>query len=752
MNSGSWIRQELRRWLANPTRLLLVVAPLAATALCLLVYSARTVRELPVAVVDQDGSSLSRTIQRDLDAAPQIQVVQVANADEAMDGFLRGRFRAVAILPEGMDREVRMGRTAKVVFWRDATNPMTANQLYSATATIVATEGARLVAGRLMVAGLTMSQAKEMAMPLRTDPRGFSNPSLDYLSNFAPGLFPVFLQMALMLTAGSMLPHGWKRSARPLRELLARSIPWIVVYGVAAIVYYLFVLPRMGAPTVALVPMLALVAMLFAASILCGAVFGRLIQSPVKAGQYLLAFNTPAFPLSGYTFPEWAMPPILQAIARPLPFSLFIDAYRGLAGWATDRPIVAWWGLAAWIAATLAILLVPGKGGGEETEPVSRPAPVTGGFPHALRREFRRLTRTPGLSTIFLVAPALYMALYGAMYMGKEERRIPLAVVDGSNSAISREISNALSAHPLLDPIPMTSSDAREALRRNEIRGVLEMPRDIDVRIRRREATAIPLLFVADRFLPANDLQRSIGEVLSSFGTRERLLILQAKGLAPVAARERATALSLDDRAMGNPRETYGDFMLPLLGILILHQICLVGSAFASAASAGAHRFVDFAARTLLFTLWYGGWLAVWVGLVLPAMSVPLDPQIAPLVLLSVLGFAGASLMGSIAGMLIGEPGAAAQLLAFTSYPLFFASGSSWPREMFPTLVDWFGKIAPLSPWITAGNRAMRLDAGVRETLPELAHLGVLAVGSGLALWAACRFLSWRASRDPASP
>lgn len=751
MNSGSWIRQELRRWLATPTRLLLVLAPLVATGICLSVYSARTVRELPVAVVDQDGSSLSRTIRRDLDAAPQIQAIDISNTDEAMDGFRQGRFRAVAVLPEGMDRDVRLGRTAEVVFWRDATNPMAANQLYSAVATIVATEGARLVAGRLMVAGLSMSQAKEMAMPLRTDPRGFSNPSLDYLSNFAPGLFPVFLQMALMLAAGSMLPHGWKRSARPLRELLARSVPWIAIYAAAAIAYYLLLLPRMGAPSVPFGPMLALVALLFAASILCGAVFGRLIQSPVKAGQYLLAFNTPAFPLSGYTFPEWAMPPVLQAIARPLPFSLFVDAYRGLAGWATDRPVVAWWGLVAWIAATLAILLVPGKGGGEETEPVSRPAPVTGGFFHALRREFRRLTRTPGLSTVFLVAPAIYMALYGAMYMGKEERRIPLAVVGGSHSTISREISTALSAHPLLDPIPMTGSDAREALRRNRIRGVLEMPGDLDVRIRRREATAIPLLFVADRFLPANDLQRSIGEVLSAFGARERLLILEAKGLPPTIARERATAFVLDDRALGNPRETYGDFMLPLLGILILHQICLVGSAFASAASAGAHRFVDFGARTLLFTLWYGGWMALWVGVVLPAMSVPLDPHVLPLALLSVLGFAGASLMGSVAGMLIGEPGAAAQLLAFTSYPFFFASGSSWPREMFPTLVDWFGRIAPLSPWITAGNRAMRLDAGLSQTLPELAHLGILAAGWGLALWGACRFLSWRSARDPAA-
>ncbi|MEN9309703.1 MAG: hypothetical protein RL173_3635, partial [Fibrobacterota bacterium] len=263
MSLLGWAWQELRRWRATPMRFALAFAPLVATALCLAVYTSRTVRAMPVAVLDQDHSALSRTIVRDLSAAPQMRIETVSDLAEVHAGFRQGRFRAAAILPDGMDQAVRLGRTANVVFWRDATNPMAANQLYSAMATIVATEGARLVAGRLVAGGLALSQAKEMAMPLRTDPRPFSNPFFDYLANFAPGLFPMFLQMALMLAAGSMLPRGWKASESPLTEIVGRAIPWVGLYTVAAAVFYGLLMPSWGAPIPHPLAVLALVLLLF---------------------------------------------------------------------------------------------------------------------------------------------------------------------------------------------------------------------------------------------------------------------------------------------------------------------------------------------------------------------------------------------------------------------------------------------------------------------------------------------------------
>jgi len=220
--------QEIARWGRDKTRLLLLLAPLLATAGCLWIYSQRVARNMPVAVVDLDHSGLSRSLVRDLQATPQMRLEQYPDEASVRTAFRSGRIRAAAFLPEGMDQAVRTGRTARIVFWRDASNPQAGSQLYSAMSTIATTEATRLVVPRLAAAGLNLSQAKEMALLLRSDPRGQANPGFDYLANFAPGLLPTFLQMGLLLAGGNMLPDGWK-GRTSFREFLGRSLPWLAV-------------------------------------------------------------------------------------------------------------------------------------------------------------------------------------------------------------------------------------------------------------------------------------------------------------------------------------------------------------------------------------------------------------------------------------------------------------------------------------------------------------------------------------------
>ena len=94
--------------------------------------------------------------------------------------------------------------------------------------------------------------------------------------------------------------------------------------------------------------------------------------------------------------------------------------------------------------------------------------------------------------------------------------------------------------------------------------------------------------------------------------------------------------------------------------------------------------------------------------------------------------------MGMIVGLVLKRPLFVLQLCAFTSYPFFFASGASWPREALPTLVGWFSRCIPLTPWLRGLNRSVRLDAAVSDIVPELVHLGILVgvLGTLLALLA----------------
>lgn len=724
-------REELARWRHTPTRFLLLFMPVLATAACLWVYAGRVARHMPVAVVDMDRSGLSRTLARDMASAPQMSVTELPDVESARQALRRGEIRAAAILPEGMDRDVRQGSCARVVFWRDASNPSAANQLYSVMSTIVASESGRLVAGRLAMAGLPLSQAKEMVLPLRSDPRGMGNPNFDYLANFAPGLFPMFLMMGLLLAGASLFPRAWALCENPWREFLGRSLPWIVCQMAVALLYYLWFIPSLGADHAPILPTMALCLLLVTGALSTGFLVGRVSFSTVLAVQTMLAFSTPAFLLSGYTFPEWAFPEVLNRFTRPFPFSLFMDSYRGFAGWASG---LAWKGmgkLALWTIVPILLLTIPARRSAAKERvhpPIPKPSAT---MAQAFRLEFRQICTTLGLALMFFVAPVEYFALYGSVFLIKSETHVPVAVVNAQSSALSREITRGLQAHPNLLALPMASElEAKEALRTGKVRAILELPVDLDLRLRRREATLVPLVFTTDRFLPANDIQRAVAAVLMERGDRERVRIIASRGVPIEQAREMSSPLLLEDRPLANPHETYGDFMLPLLGILILHQVTLTSTAFAT--TLGAFGLRNMAARILIYTGWIGLWTSVWFAGVMRFMDVPLQPHVLPMVGLSLLGLLGVGSLGVFMGRILKDPLSALQVLPFTSYPFLFLSGASWPREVFPATARWVLHLVPASPWLLGANRALRLDAGFSDLVPEFLNLGLLVGGWGV--------------------
>lgn len=737
----AFAREELLRWRKAPTHLLLLLMPLLATAACLWVYAGRVARNMPVAVVDQDRSSLSRTLARDMAAAPQIAVVELPDMESARRALRRGEVRAAAIFPQGMDREVRQGRSARVVLWRDASNPSAANQLFSVMTTIVASESGRLTAGRLAVAGLPLSQAKDMVLPLRSDPRGLDNPNFDYLASFAPGLYPMFLMMGLLLAGASLFPRPWAACETPWRELLGRCLPWIACHMAITAVYFLWFVPSLGAAHAPALPTLALSFLLVTGALATGVAVGRASFSTVLAIQTMLAFSTPAFLLSGYTFPEWAFPEVLNRFTRPFPFSLFMDSYRGFAGWASERAWTGFWQLSLWTAVPVLLLLIPPRRGAKERIHPPVPEPSTT-MAQAFAVEFRQICKTLGLALMFFVAPLEYFALYGSVFLIKSETHVPIAVVNAQSSTLSREITRGLQAHPWLEALPMGSElEAREALRKGKVRAILELPVDLDLRLRRRQATLVPLIFTTDRFLSANDIQRAVAAVLMERGDRERIQILASRGGSMQQAKAAASPVLLDDRPLANPHETYGDFMLPLLGILILHQLALTSTAFST--TLGARGLRNMVARIAIYTGWIGLWAVVWFAGVMGMLEVPLQPHVPSMVALSILGLLGICSLGVAMGRILKHPMAALQILPFTSYPFLFLSGASWPREVFPISARWFLHLVPASSWLVGANRALRLDASFADLRPEFLNLGMLVVLLG----ACAAVLSLRGSR-----
>src|SRR5574340_200618 len=97
---------------------------LGASWLTIATYQQRVMRELPIAVLDMDGTGLSRTVARHLDATPELRVLTdppptLAAAQDALD---RGTLAGVVLVPDGFSADLKRGHRAEVLAAVDMSN------------------------------------------------------------------------------------------------------------------------------------------------------------------------------------------------------------------------------------------------------------------------------------------------------------------------------------------------------------------------------------------------------------------------------------------------------------------------------------------------------------------------------------------------------------------------------------------------------------------------------------------------------
>jgi ABC-2 type transport system permease protein len=88
-------------------------------------------------------------------------------------------------------------------------------------------------------------------------------------------------------------------------------------------------------------PMLVLVKLLSLASIIIGMLFSIAIPSQLKATELLMVISTPAFVLSGFTWPTLAIPVAITNIAQFIPLTQFLSSFRKIAFYGGDITSIA---------------------------------------------------------------------------------------------------------------------------------------------------------------------------------------------------------------------------------------------------------------------------------------------------------------------------------------------------------------------------------------------------------------------------
>jgi ABC-2 type transport system permease protein len=311
--------------------------PLGSLVLVWAIFARGVAHDLPVAVVDEDGSPASRQFVRWLDATAGLHVAaRPASVEAAWSALRRGDVHGVVLVPRDFARDLKRGRGAEIPAWHNAQFLPVANIVARELQAVAAGFGASLEARGRLGRGETRALAAVRLNPITAQRTTLFNPQLNYGPFLVTGLAAAILHMAAMLAAvrgiGRELRAGtapaWLASAggdriAALAGKLALPFFVHVALGLAALVAWHGVLgwPVRGSGVVLVAGLVALIAAYHAlgAAIVLATANYRLASS---AAAFLTA---PAFAFGGVTFPLEAMPWPAWAWGRLLPLTSYLQ-------------------------------------------------------------------------------------------------------------------------------------------------------------------------------------------------------------------------------------------------------------------------------------------------------------------------------------------------------------------------------------------------------------------------------------------
>lgn len=313
-------RREFDRF--SRRRLLLfltTILPLLLMGVLAVVFSAGLATRLPIAVLDLDGTDLSRTIIRTVNATPDTAVTRrVSDLAEGRQLILSGDVRGLLMLPRNLERDVYGGRRPEVVFFYN-TQTMTSGNLVLRgvnSAVPAAAAGIRLSLRTAEGQPLEAAQAALAAIPVQVNP--LFNPTLNYAHFLLAALLPSVLQVIVVTTMAYAVGLDVETShrLRVLRRLggglwpamagkiLPYTLLFLVVLGIADwVLFGVLDMPLRGNRyLLILAGILFILADQFIGVLL--ALMLRPMASAISIGTLLMA---PAFGFMGIGFPRIGM-------------------------------------------------------------------------------------------------------------------------------------------------------------------------------------------------------------------------------------------------------------------------------------------------------------------------------------------------------------------------------------------------------------------------------------------------------------
>lgn len=340
-----------------------IIVPLLYPLLYSWIYNNEVARDVPVVVIDDSRSAISRKLVRMCDASPDVAVTHYAHdMDEAKLMVSRQEARGILWIPSDFATRINRGEQAALGVYCDMSVMLHYKAIYQ-TATAVTQKMNSDIQIKL-AANHTDREDQITTAPLQFDEVAVYNPAGGYGSFIIPGVLMLILQQTLVLGIG--LSAGTAREKNRYGELipishhyqgvfrivLGKSLCYFMIYAIVA-AYLTLIVPRIfsfvalgGAYELAMIMFPYLLACIF---------FGMTVSCMVRYRENVMLLvvfvSVPLLFVSGVSWPQSDMPGVWQSVSWLFPSTFGIRAFVRVNSMGASLPDVITEYQALWLQA-----------------------------------------------------------------------------------------------------------------------------------------------------------------------------------------------------------------------------------------------------------------------------------------------------------------------------------------------------------------------------------------------------------------
>ena len=338
------LKRELRRIWRNPRYIIILTLGIVFT----FVFFASMTKEgqpkrLSVAVVDMDGSYLSRRICHEINATQGVSVKAVYNNhSEARKAMQRGDIFAFYEIPQGTYNDLLQFRSPHFVLYVNSAYMLAGTLSYKQLATMgmLATGAVQREVYRKK--GYKDDEIMGLIQPVEYDTRTIGNPWINYGNYLMTTLIPAVIAFIVLMHSAYVISRerqectlkNWLRRAggNTLYALIGKMLPYNIWYIFLCLLANLIMFGFMGFPLEGswLLMVLNSILLVFAAQCAGCFIAGSIPDPPLAMGVSAI-YSAMSFSLSGFSFPVESMPTFFYSFSWLYPIRHYFLNFSDIA-------------------------------------------------------------------------------------------------------------------------------------------------------------------------------------------------------------------------------------------------------------------------------------------------------------------------------------------------------------------------------------------------------------------------------------